>query len=264
MILRYTYDELCTAVQALRRYQSDRSDNWVGNILFSDAQAMIRTGNESYATTAQRMLDRIDSTMQFPESWMVQWRNDVQGVYPIIPNVIMDSSPYTMKSRKRVTTDLAPIRIFATTIIPAWATAEQMTTRFSAIAALVLALQRYRAVELHTVCSTNYGTGDPADIIDVTIPSKPISLAHAGFVCHPAYMRHLLYSLAYNKFHCSSSIPIARGVDSYIMEQLGCTSEDLYLPLVDRQDIIMTDPVKWVGIMVERFMNGTVGSLGWE
>lgn len=239
------------------------ASEWNGHCNFTQAKELVKSGSEEYGARIQALLDKVDD-IELPESFRYRWSADVAGAYPSVPAYVA-GHPLNMRSRKLTLTDTAPIRIFITTIIPAWCEGPVMSRRFAAIVALVMKLQLTRAVELHCVCSTSDGTsGDPADIQDILIPSTPISLAHAGMVSHPAFTRCLQYALAIKLFGCPTNIPIARKCEPYIMARLGVTENDLYLPLVDRQDIIMTNPEEWIRLMVARFLDGSVKSLGWK
>lgn len=264
MIHQLTYGEFITACDSLEDTANISKSPWSGNVDLDEARAMSRSGNEPNAAKILKFLETLDETIELPDSRKYAWRPSVAGAYACVSEAIT-GYPLNMRNRVKVLADTAPIRIFITTIIPSWASAEQLVTRFSAIVALTMYLQRYRAVELHTVCSCDRGPSkDPADILDVIIPSTPISLSHAGFVCHPAFNRWLQYNYCENHFKTPAYIPIARGVDEYIMKQLGVSSEDLFFPLVDRQDIIVTAPDEWVKVMAQRFIAGEVASFGWS
>lgn len=268
MLIRYQYGEFVEACKHILPSKINSSaidpQEWNGNLAFKQALRIAETGSEESAKLTQTFMDQIEIDLELPESRISVWRDDVAGSYPLIPSYL-SNSPTPMKNRKRIITDIAPIRLFVTTILPVWIKGPEMTKRFSAILAFVLLVQRVRPIELHCVCATTSGnTGDPFDLIDIEVPSKPLGLAHAGFVAHPAFTRCLQYSYAIHKFGTKANIPIACDVESEIMTQLGVTDQDLYFPLVDRQDILMTKPVEWIKLMINRFMTDQVSPLGWD
>jgi hypothetical protein len=240
-----------------RKNYSRESSSWYGGIDYATAVALAESGDESFVSRAQDLMDQLDAVSEGAP--VRTWTPSPFGAYPVVPEYLA-GHPECMRNLS-ASGEQSPVALYVATTCSAALSAEQMLARGTAILALVLKLQQIRPVELYLLAETHGRTdGDYLQIIPVD--SKPISLAHACFgICHVGFARHLTYALAYAHDGFNGQWPNSRGdgetpKSAYVAklrEIMGMGPDDLYIKSIHALDPMPSNPVAWVNEQLARY-----------
>lgn len=234
-------------------------------VSFDKAVEYGRVGFDAIMPRVQTILSKIDDTVELPDIRGYAWMPNTTGAYVSVP-AYLSSAPNPMRNRRKVIKETAPIKIYVTSLFPAWCSVEQLLTRYSAILAYLMLIESVRPVDLYLVGSMRLeGQEINGRIPVIHMPSKPIQLSLAAFTMHPSFVRQLVFTYGEARMKVPSYIPLLRHREDDIMAALNLDAEDIYLPMVDREDILMTEPEAWVKGMIDCAVTGKpIKSLGWS
>jgi hypothetical protein len=240
------------------------------------AYAYYDSGRSMNARTLEG-LDLLDkgSEKHVPEARKV-WRHDVVGYFPDVPTALA-GDPEAMWIQDTTTYDRSPLRVWLGVTSDWSITEDQLRRRGIALAAFAIAMSEVRPVII--TCWVNrgeysfgsrysYSRRAPTDktekgaLISWDIKSSPLVLAQLlASTADPLITRHVgipactllnpelthpgapFHPYQYARNHAA------------MRAALGCAPDDLYLPMIERDDPLLSDPVGWVRTNVAHYSN---------
>jgi hypothetical protein len=237
-----------------RSYRDRTPDSWVGFTTYDQCLDTSKNGDEKLVPEAEKLLDKLDAEVDIERA---QWVAAVSGAYVCVPDYLA-CVPMSMRRRKRVQSDVAPVRIYVSTTCSCSIDSKLMLKRGVAILALVLKLQQIRPVELNLLAET-HGRTDGEYLQAIPIDSAPLNLSVACHcLTHVGFARHLTYGVASMKDGFNGSWPDSYGGggapwEAHVREVLSMEPQDLYIGAARDWDPMIQDPVKWVNAQVKAF-----------
>ncbi len=183
-----------------------------------DAVRACSTGDTEHQQPITDLVDRIQADLPLKQGKR-GWTTDIVGYIPHVPNGIM-GLPNRMMRPKRRRTNRAPARILVNVVISAGVHTHQIVARGAACAALAMAVQRTRPVEL-CMLATLMESGQPTHIIEVSLGTSPLHPAMVAYaLCDNAVARRLPFLHGNNGINGPSTLwPWNLGRDRDEMER---------------------------------------------
>lgn len=252
MLARYESVAEFARVAETKPFSFSMGFDWYGSITHKEAVKFAISGDDSYVSEADKLIDKLDSSIEINTS---RWEASMYGAYPIVPEFLA-GSPTPMRTRVMVAEESAPISIYVSTTCSAGLDSKTMLKRGTAILALLLKMQAIRPIELYLLSET-HGRIDGEYIQVIKIESKPLNVGVAAFaLCHVGFARRLCYGVAESMDHFNGTWPkdYHRDWQPHIREVVGMNDIDLYIPAATSWDTMIKDPIAWVNAQVKRFV----------
>ena len=174
------------------RKQCTKGEGWTGNMDYETSLRYATSGDLSGVPASEAWLNKFESLSPSRQAW--QTVLDVTGSMPNVP-AVLTGHPLSMRRRKRVLTETAPLAICVDLVSSAGVSAKNLQKRGALILALVRALSATRPVELWCGGSAlPYGTKDTYHVW-FRIDTAPLDLARAAHIMTaPSVSRGLIYA----------------------------------------------------------------------
>jgi hypothetical protein len=174
------------------RYRGrDDFDPWCGAYL-EDARRFIRDGNLALVEQSDRLMTELEGKMDFG-AHIARNLPAVAGGAPCVP-AFLSNSPMSMRQRRRVVTDLAPITVIVNVSAAQACTKDQIQRRGAAVLALVRLLAVQRPTTL--VLTVGYDDGQRC-LLTVAMDTAPLDLARAAWaLTQPEFLRRFMFAAA--------------------------------------------------------------------
>ena len=241
------------------------SDSWIGGSK-SDLAEYLDKGSykklEASVKTSEKILAAIDMG-----SYVQQTVAGPCGFSPIVPAYIQ-GHPMSMYSRERAVDNsiTGAIRIFCDTASIASVSTEDMRRRGEAVAAMVLALQSIRPVEVYAcvIAGDDY-IKDVTSLVSVRLGTRPINQARImAALAEPSFARRFLYTVCQkigqkHKWDSDVEIGTLSGMPpSSIPRYIGMGPTDIHIGYLARDEVneIRNDAVGWVKKHLEASLKG--------
>lgn len=234
------------------KFGDGRTEDWYPSDFaggtFKRCLANLNNGDLTHLDRAQKLIDKMPTDIFSEERYILA--PSVAGYIPNIPAAI-SGHPEAMFHRHTIESPnlTAPIRIFIETTVSAGLSHDELINRGVATIALVLALNKYRPVELFTA-SLGYMGGKVYGVI-VRVESKPLDMARAVYMlADPGYARQLAFTAMHTISDRNNFESIPLSLDRRDICQ--CEDSDILIKgghLIDK--LMLTNPVAWVTKMVE-------------
>lgn len=198
---------------------------------------------------------------QMSQPIMTTGRKRVSGVAGssvCVPDYLANS-PTPMRRIVRDRKQGSPVRIFCDTTLSAALSHEDIRKKGCAVLALALALHAKRPVELYVLQGLNapqdaWGT---VGIVATRVPLANVSLSIASLaLCNAALTRNVGYEVLQQVFNCGGSWHKFTGCErtsqsspefaAKMREFLGLRGDDLFVPPMHRDDVIVRDSLGWI------------------
>jgi hypothetical protein len=234
---------------------------------------LLDKGSEKHVPEARKLLSKLMLQVETPTK---VWRHDVVGYFPDVPTALA-GDPEAMWIQDTTTHDRSPLRVWLGVTSDGSITEDQLRRRGIALAAFAIAMSEVRPVII--TCWVNrgeYASGStygyrraPASsaalkgaLISWDIKSSPLVLAQLlASTADPLITRHvgLPACTLLNPELTHPGAPFhpyqyARN-HAALREALGCAPDDLYLPMIERDDPLLSDPVGWVRTNIAHYSN---------
>lgn len=226
---------------------------------------LLDRGSEKHVPEARKLLSKLMLQVETPTK---VWRHDVVGYFPDVPTALA-GDPEAMWIQDTTTHDRSPLRVWLGVTSDWTITEDQLRRRGIALAAFAIAMSEVRPVII--TCWINrgeyaHGQRSPASLkgalISWDIKSSPLVLAQLlASTADPLITRHVgipactllnpelthpgapFHPYQYARNHAG------------MRAALGCAPDDLYLPMIERNDPLLSDPVGWVRTNVAHYSN---------
>jgi hypothetical protein len=233
---------------------------------------LLDKGSEKRVPEARKLLSKLMLQVETPTK---VWRHGVVGYFPDVSTALA-GDPEAMWIQDTTTYDRSPLRVWLGVTSDWSITEDQLRRRGIALAAFAIAMSEVRPVIItcwvnrgeYTFGST-YGRRAPSSpaalkgaLISWDIKSSPLVLAQLlASTADPLITRHIglpactllnpelthpgapFHPYQYAKNHAA------------MRAALGCAPADLYLPMIELDDPLLSDPVGWVRTNVAHYSN---------
>lgn len=252
------------ADRASQSHALARADSWNGNLAFSENVRRCRAGDLSRVAASDSYLSALESRFQFQTS---SYRT-VDAMAGGVPNVpaMLAGQPMHMRQRRRMIKEAAPLNIVVDVTSSGDISSATLEKRGAALLALVRILSSVRPVSLY-VCvnglpnSTSNGLTSSA--LAVRIETAPLDLARAGhLLCATGISRQIGYTVICENAGQKKDGGIAWPYNSadhsrkhgvaYWQRALGL-DEMLFMAPVYSGDKSVTNPIEWIGDMLQQY-----------
>jgi hypothetical protein len=223
---------------------------------------LLDKGSEKHVPEARKLLSKLMLQVETPTK---VWRHDVVGYLPDVPTALA-GDPEAMWIQDTTTHDRSPLRVWLGVSSSSSVTEDQLRCRGIALAAFAIAMSEVRPVIItcwvHRGEDSSRAGVEKGALISWDIKSSPLVLAQLlASTADPLITRHvglpactLLNPELTNPgapFHPYQYACNHAGMRA----ALGCASADLYLPMIERDDPLLSDPVGWVRTNVAHYSN---------
>ncbi len=234
----------------------DDASSWTAHLSYETCVSRAISGDESYVEHAEKMLDQLD--VELPETKAFQTIRSPFGGRVNLGDWLA-GAPDPMRRRKRVNTDIAPIKIVVSTTCSASVPADVMEKRGHAILALLMKLQTVRPIQLYLLTELDGHCGWHYQLI--RIESQPLALGVAAFgLCNVGFARHLTYNYAEKKDGSHGKWPSQYAYDSprytaLIRQRAELADDDLIIASAHAHDEMVTQPLDWIKKQLAHYTN---------
>jgi hypothetical protein len=235
---------------------------------------LLDKGSEKHVPEARKLLSKLMLQVETPTK---VWRHDVVGYFPDVPTALA-GDPEAMWIQDTTTYDRSPLRVWLGVTSDWSITEDQLRRRGIALAAFAIVMSEVRPVIItcwvnrgeYTSGSTYSYRRSPAPapaslkgaLISWDIKSSPMVLAQLlASTADPLITRHvgLPACTLLNPELTDPGAPFhpyqyARKHGA-MRAALGCAPADLYLPMIEADDPLLSDPVGWVRANVAHYSN---------
>jgi hypothetical protein len=229
------------------------ASEWKGGESWDDAKRNLLKGKLEAARAADKLMDKLAG--EAVELETTQWEQSVAGYFPCVPAYVA-GFPDAMWNQAQVTSDRAPVRVFASVCVSAGVDAEDLEKRGVAILALCQKLQSVRPVELFVYA--DMGGSGYALMPCIKIETSPLDLATATYALSAAgFLRQLCFGWA-NKHGWSGqwawgTDPRDKSGQRKTREALRLTDTDLLVPGGYSEDPLIKRPIEWINEQVAKY-----------
>ena len=265
-------DYLSKAVTpGLTDWSRNGKDIWAGGETIRQAcdSTLTASAARPYMPKAQALLDKIDASFRDRES--TQWMPSVVGAYPIVAEALM-GLPESMRIRRPVESDIAPISIYLEMGVSAGVDKPEIVNRGVALGALIMRMSEMRPVRLVLFGAWQIHThGNAHMLFDIPMSSTPVSVAHVlATIAHDSFLRTINFAVSdwiarkYSgkKITNDEGFGWAFGSPTTYAEQrtrgirahFDLNPQDIIVQCgyLDDRDILARDPVEWVHKQLEK------------
>ncbi len=246
-----------------------QAGNWSGNLTFDEAAEKVITGDADMAKKSAEVFDSVIKKKIVGIS--PQWELSVGGSFPCVPAALA-GHPHDMYRQTPRVSNSSPVRIFVSVSVGAFVTSEQIENRGAHIAALAMTLSAHRAVEVFVFSDFSVLDAPGMGLIpNIRIPVENLDLATFSFmVCSPAVERRLMFSypsvcgckfdgkysgigFAWGGKPKGASDRFGKAFHRKIKDAIGCSDGDLYMPLIDNEDLSVENPERWLDEQIAKY-----------
>ncbi len=258
------------------------SGSWYGGMAAAEAVKALSTGDPSLVPASDALLAKLEDLLPQTSKW--QKINHVSGIR-VNMSAHLAGLPKSMRKRKRLDRDDAPVTIFMDLTSSAMVSASDLLKRGTAILALARALVQHRPVELWGGIALGEGSGGYrygsnaaawSSTVAWRIDTAPLDLARAAFLlAHPAVARGIGYGigpLLAGHQNWDGSWPFGahdlhvRTQSARLRNAFGA-AEMLVIPPIYGTDPLVTQPLEWIQRELARLtgpFSPEVGSEEWN
>jgi hypothetical protein len=257
----YSIEDFSRAANGAKDRSRGGDSSWYGNESFEDALQGCINGDVELIAEADKLLEKIDG--ESLETTAHKWVPSPQGAFVCVPDYL-NNSPFAMRNRKKLVSDLSPIKIYIATTCSAALDSQTMLRRGIAALALLRKLESLRPVQLF-LTGELHGEHDGICLQVIRIESQPLNMSVTCYaLSHVAFARKLSYSLArktdgfngnWPDMHRLENGRTTKRYNDYIRTQIGMEPQDIYIPSAHVYDLMLTDPVDWVNRTVAEACN---------
>ena len=255
-------EDFSRAAKDASQYDNGSASDWYGNETFEQSLEGCFKGDDRLISEADKLLEKIDG--ESLETTSHKWVPSPQGAFVCVPDYL-NNSPFAMRNRKKLVSDLSPIKIYIATTCSSALGSKTMLKRGIAALALLRKLESLRPVQLF-LTGELHGKYDGICLQVIRVESQPINMSVACYaLAHVAFARHLSYSLArktdgFNGYwptmhEMNSDGRTTENYNNFIRQQLGLEPQDIYIPSAHVYDLMLTNPVAWVNRTVNEACN---------
>ncbi len=247
-------EEFARAADSVKHREG--ASSWTAKLSYEQCVSRAISGDETYIARAEQMLDQLD--VELPETKAFQTIHSPFGGRVNLGDWLA-GSPDPMRRRKRVNTDIAPIKIVVSTTCSASVPAAVMEKRGHAILALLIKLQTVRPIQLYLLTELDGHIGWHHQVI--RIESQPLALGVAAFgLCNVGFARHLTYNYAACKDGSHGSWPsqYSHSNPAYtnlIHQRCELSDDDLIIASAHSHDEMVVRPLEWIKEQLNRYAN---------
>ena len=251
------FDSIGDFRRALDKVKPDRysgkASEWTGGESFEDARRSLLTGKLEAAQAADKLIDKLAG--ESVELETPQWQQSVAGYFPCVPAYVA-GFPDAMWTQASVSSDRAPVRIFASVSCSAGVDASDMEKRGVAILALCQKLQSVRPVELFVFA--DMGGNGYALMPCVKIETSPLDLASATYSLSAAgFLRQLCFGwvegMGWGGGWAWDMDPRTTEAKRKTRAALRMSDTDLHIPGGYSEDPLIKNPVAWINEQVAKY-----------
>jgi hypothetical protein len=241
---------------------SKERHGWKGDMSGRECLDCVRNGDMNAVAASDAFLEKLEGEVFVSKGWRVT--DDVVGALPNIP-AFLTGNPMNMRRRVRVTSQAAPLAVFADLTSSGGISAQDMQKRGAAIFALVRLLSNIRPVELWAMTGLSREQDNGAGYVAVRIETSPLDLARAGHVMSdPGVARGFGYHI--NNSHNGAGggwpyndVELQRKHGAEALARVVYPgSEVLFMPPVYLTDDAVKEPVKWIKTMLAQYGGNAV------
>lgn len=169
----------------------DDDDPWCGATL-EDARRYIRDGNMDLVEQSDKLMSELEGKIDFG-AHIARNLPAIAGGAPCVP-AFLSNSPMSMRQRRRVVTDIAPVAVIVNVQAAQGCDAFQIERRGAACLALVRLLAVQRPTTL--VLTAGYDDGKRC-LVTVAMDTAPLDLARAAWaLTRPEFLRRFIFAAA--------------------------------------------------------------------
>lgn len=249
------FDSIGDFRRVLDKITPDDGDasEWTGNESFADAKRNLLTGKLESAQAADKLIDKL--TGESVELDTPQWQQSVAGYFPCVPAYVA-GFPDAMWTQAIVSSDRAPVRVFASVCCSSGVDASDLEKRGVAILALCQKLQSVRPVELFIFA--DMGDSGHALMPCIKIETSPLDLATATYTLSAAgFLRQLCFKWAqqygWGGRWAWNMDPRDSTAQKKTKQALRLNDNDLYIPGGYSSDPLIKNPVAWINEQVAKY-----------
>lgn len=207
--------------------------------------------DERETRAAKELLDKINT--QFTDTQRYARRLTVSG-QRVHMGKYVSGNPNCMVKRKRLTDEIAPIKLVAEVTVSAGVDNYTLVRRGTAIAALMYALGKVRPVEIHAMWGLGKSGPSGAHMGMVKIPTTPLSLSQmlAVFTMQ-GFARRFTFGEVRSRgcivgSWALGSPPESAGRVERVRDALGLKPDDIFIPggFLTQASLMVNNPLQWV------------------
>lgn len=241
----HTFDTVSAFVKDMREpHQGD--SYWMGGMTARQAVQAAVTGDEAAVVGAERFMDKIEHSLELPETVGLQTVRSPFGGRADM-GAWLAGSPEPMRRRARRANDVGPVKIVVGSFVSSGIDADTLKRRGEAIIAFLMLVQRIRPVDLYILGESTHTGRDGWRNYYIRLESRPVSLSQIGFVIgHPAFFRALGNGWFQDKNPSAPGVPILQSTVAEQRERLGLEPQDILIEKAALYDLLVSDPVAWI------------------
>ena len=237
-------------------YFESESLRWFGGESEQVALNRCLTGDLSLLPTIHDEFSRYHRLQQL-EIQTRQWVASPYGAYPQVGDFLA-GAPDPMRRVNHLEVDTTGIRLVVNTVSSAGVSSEHLRKRGLVIAAFARALSAIRPLELFTLCAVD-GYQDGATCITVRLPTQPMNLSQVAWALSSSgFTRGLNYGMAKVANGFSGGWPWGEydhhRMTDRLREFLQLAPQDVYIPPINLNDAMLTNPYEWLDTMLDRYL----------
>ena len=241
-----------TTARVRREYSSEDTRRWTGHT-WQEAHDIAKAGDIGAVPKAEEMLDKIDAEID-TSGLTPRWEDSVVGAFANVP-AYLAGAPESMRNKRDSHTNKGEVNVYYSSVTSADIKKEMSYDRGITMLALVMALQRVRAVNLYYFTTL----GKAYDHV-VKVQTNPMVMSEAAHVLtSTSFYRNLSYGMATTKgWKGGWARWSSYGNDKVIVDTLKRTldlaDDDVVIPTMHRRNTgMMADPVKYINGHLDRY-----------
>jgi hypothetical protein len=240
------FDSVAEFAAECEATNTEKSQSGFGGT-WEDALALAKAGDCANVIDAQSLLDKLDCEINTEGLQSATWAHNVVGAFPDVP-AFLGGEPECMLTKIHERSERNEINIYFSPFCSAGFSDESARERGIAVLALVLALQKIRAVNLY------YLSASSAENHVVPIQTNPMIISEAAYaISDTRFFRQLGYVYLHTQSggwdgHWASWFRHRDQEHSVkvIKECFDLGADDVVIPPVGLYDAISSDPVAWI------------------
>jgi hypothetical protein len=226
---------------------------WGGGKDMKSACDSVRAGvSRTETEAAEALLNKVNTAVNDRKAQV--WQADIMGAYPIVPEYLA-GMPQSMRRRVVNVSHVAPVRMVMETTVSGGLSQTHIAARGAALAALAVAMNQMRPVELYAAWGLGNTSHRSKSFIGMArVETTPVSLSQAVAILATDYFAR---RIAFAEIHHMAGAhvggwaigqPDSADRNRKWREALELGADDIFIPggwLYDG-DIMVRDPVAWV------------------
>lgn len=240
-----------------QRQSCKKSESWSGNVDYDTALEYCVKGDLSGVAASDAYLQKFESLSPSRQAWARV--SDVSGYAPIV-TAVLQNHPLSMRRRKRIATEIAPLAVCVDLVSSSGVSAETLRKRGALILALIRALSSLRPVELWCGGSS-MPYGKATHHVWWRMDTAPLDLARAAHVMtSPAVSRGLLYSTVIEEAQGETFLKWPYGDASWarrnmrpVLSRVIGSDDMLCIAAPHSDDRLVSEPEAWFDDMLKQY-----------